>query len=427
MQGAGYTAQGVRDDGSPNSSAYAPPPAGDVPQTPPSASLQYGPNGLSSYTPGTTAGGAVAADDPSHLDVRGLYYNPVGRALLNGDHVPTTGHPIVALSASPLSMDSPMAQPAAAASTRAAPSRSFQGDRPPFPVPVYSGRRADGSDVEQGGCPRGGAVAAGDRSTIPPGRLSTTHIGHSSHPYGGIWSSDSSSMPVAQARRAAPPMDLTIQPMRNGGDLESSGTYCTTPSSYLAEAAVPAAAPGWAGAAPTSAAAIPIPQQSRAARRGSGATPPTGRRARAGARSRSPSPKRRGTAGPACGPAAAAQAGTHVTIDIVARAVAAGFKAVENKLVRLQKSVDGLSNVVGTSAGKLDNFRVLAQSVTTAQGVTTAALAELKAASNSAAGPSGGAGAGGSAQSAKEPVVDKDAIARAKADQVKVCYERVKP
>ncbi|KAK1862537.1 hypothetical protein I4F81_005105 [Pyropia yezoensis] len=58
-----------------------------------------------------------------------------------------------------------------------------------------------------------------------------------------------------------------------------------------------------------------------------------------------------------------------------AAVLAVGLKAVDTRLVRLQKSVDGLASVVGTSAGKLDNFSVLAQSMTTARGVTAVALA----------------------------------------------------
>lgn len=110
-----------------------------------------------------------------------------------------------------------------------------------------------------------------------------------------------------------------------------------------------------------------------------------------------------------------------VTRDVVVRALAFGLKAVDNRLLRLQKSVDGISNVVGTSARKLDNFNVLAQSLTCAQGVTAAALAELQAASSGhgSRSPATAAGDGTPASIYREAEVEENAIARGQADRVK--------
>lgn len=171
-------------------------------------------------------------------------------------------------------------------------------------------------------------------------------------------------------------MQLNIRPMRNGGVLESSATDTEAPSTSAAVLAGTMAAP----AAPAQ--AVPQPESlgtsaepACSAGGASTATPLSGRHGRAGARPRYPLPKRRGTAGPAGGRTSSASPAAPVTLDLAVRALAFGLKAVDTRLVRLQKSVDGLASVVGTSAGKLDNFRVLAQSMTTARGVTAVALA----------------------------------------------------
>lgn len=212
--------------------------------------------------------------------------------------------------------------------------------------------------------------------------------------------------------------------MRNGGAPDSSATHMAGPPASLTGQADAAAVPSAAApAVPPPASRSTGAERSLPARAASHATPPTGRRGRACARSRSPSTKRRGTAGSAGVLPAAAQPGAPVTRDVVVRALAFGLKAVDNRLLRLQKSVDGISNVVGTSAGKLDNFNVLAQSLTSAQGVTAAALAELQAASSGhgSRSPATAAGDGTPASIDREAEVEENAIARGKADRVKVC------
>ncbi|KAK1863757.1 hypothetical protein I4F81_006311 [Pyropia yezoensis] len=294
-----------------------------------------------------------------------------------------------------------------------------------MPLPSYDSRprRAVGNAVQlNSDLHEGDAVAAGDRSLALPGGRSRARVGDSSHPHAQNWSSDASTMPVHWGRRRVPPMELDIRPMRNGGAPDSSTTHIATPpASLTGQADAPAAPSAAAPAVPPPASRYTGAERSLPARAASHATPPTGRRGRAGARSRSPSPKRRGTAGSAGVRPAAAQPGAPVTLDVVVRALAFGFKAVDNRLLRLQKSVDGISNVVGTSAGKLDNFNVWAQSVTSAQGVTAAALAELQAASsgNGSGSPAAAAGNGTPAPIDREAEVDENAVARGKADRVK--------
>lgn len=403
----------------------APPAAG--PQLLPSASLEYGPNGLSFYSPGVSAGGAAVVDteEPALLGTRGLYYNRAGRSLLNADNLPTPAHPMAVWSAFPLSTDTYGSTAAAAAASRAGSAGAVNGDVPPMSLPSYDGRPrvANGNAVELDSNFYGdGAAAAGDRSLVRPGGPSRARVGDSSHPYAQNWSSDASTIPVHRGRGRAPPMELSIRPMRNGGARDSSATHTATPpASLTGQANAPAAPSAAALAVPPPASRSTGAEQTLPARTASLATPPTGRRGRAGVRSRSPSPKRRGTAGSAGVRPAAAQPGAPVTLDAVVRTLAVGFKAVDNKLLRLQKSVDGISNVVGTSAGKLDNFSVLAQSVTSAQGVTAAALAELQAAGsgNGCGSPAAAASDGTPAPIDKEAEVDENAIARGKADRVK--------
>ncbi|KAK1868487.1 hypothetical protein I4F81_010973 [Pyropia yezoensis] len=345
MRTSGFTEQGTpRPDGR-SSAGYGPPQPGVVPLQLPSASLQYGPSGLSLFSPGMPAAGVAAgdADEPAQLDARGLFYNHADRTQPKGDDVFTAGHPMAAWSASPLSNDTHGLLGAAAAALRDAPARAVNGSGAVHvPFPSHAGGHVHASTVGLVGGPRGEvALVAASGSLIPPGGALARPVGDSYRSYTHHWSSESSSMPVPRRQARAPPMQLNIRPMRNGGAPESSATDTAAPSS---------SAPG-----------LPL----------------------------APAP---------------------VTLDAVVRAMAVGFKAVGKKLVRLQKSVDGLAKVVGTSAGKLDNFSVLAQSVTTADGVTAAALAELKAAHINAADAPGGDGEGGSAHSNKDPVVDRNAI-----------------
>lgn len=334
---------------------------------------------------------------------------------------------MAAWSASPLSTDTYGSTAAAAAASRAGSACALNGDVPPMPLPSYDGRPrgADGNAVQlNSDRHEEDAVAAGDRSLALPGGRSRARVGDSSHPHAQNWSSDASTMPVHRGRGRVPPMELNIRPMRNGGAPDSSTTHIATPPAFLTGQADASAAPSAAApAVPPPASRCTGAERSLPARAASHATPPTGRRGRAGARSRSPSPKRRGTAGSAGVRSAGAQPGAPVTLDVVVRALAFGFKAVDNRLLRLQKSLDGISNVVGTSAGKLDNFNVLAQSVTSVQGVTAAALAELQAASsgNGSGSPAAAAGNGTPAPIDREAEVDENAVARGKADRVKVC------
>lgn len=126
---------GLRDRGclapkAPLPSDCVKPPSAAGPRLLPSASLEYGPSGLSFYSPGVSAGGAavVAAHEPALLGMRGLYYNCAGRSLLNADSLPTRAHPMAASSASPLSTDTYGSTAAAAAASRAGWACAVNGD-----------------------------------------------------------------------------------------------------------------------------------------------------------------------------------------------------------------------------------------------------------------------------------------------------------
>ncbi|KAK1860909.1 hypothetical protein I4F81_003495 [Pyropia yezoensis] len=360
MQRTTNTAQGMPGAEGPPPSDYVQPPSAAGPRLLPSASLEYGPNGLSFYPPGVSAGGAAvaAAREPALLGMRGLYYNRAGRSLLNADNLPTPAHPMAAWSASPLSTDTYGSTAAAAAASRAGSACALNGDVPPMPLPSYDGRPrgADGNAVLlNSDLHEEDAVAAGDRSLALPGGRSRARVGDSSHPHAQNWSSDASTMPVHRGRGRAPPMELNIRPMRNGGAPDSSTTHIATPPAFLTGQADASAAPSAAApAVPPPASRCTGAERSLPARAASHATPQTGRRGRAGARSRSPSPKRRGTAGSAGVRSAGAQPGAPVTLDVVVRALAFGFKAVDNRLLRLQKSVDAASRTWSLSLSATD-------------------------------------------------------------------------
>lgn len=103
--------------------------------------------------------------------------------------------------------------------------------------------------------------------------------------------------------------------------------------------------------------------------------PPMGRLVRLFPRTCDSSPKR-GPASPRAATVSAAPP-TVLTLESLAIIVYAGFKGVDGKLVKILRSVDGLSSVVWTAADEYSNMAVLAESVTTAQGVTATALAVI--------------------------------------------------
>lgn len=289
MRTSSFTEQGTpRPDGR-SSAGYGPPQPGVVPLQLPSASLQYGPSGLSLFSPGMPAAGVAAgdADEPAQLDARGLFYNHADRTLPNGDDVFTAGHPMAAWSASPLSNDTHGLLGAAAAALRDAPARAVNGSGAVHvPFPSHAGGHVHASTVGLGGGPRGEvALVAASGSLIPPGGALARPVGDSYRSYTHHWSSESSSMPVPRPQARAPPMQLNIRPMRNGGAPESSATDTAAPSSSAPGLPLAPAPAAPVRAAPAPASLGTTSEQARPAGGASAATPPSGRRARAGARS----------------------------------------------------------------------------------------------------------------------------------------------
>lgn len=207
---------------------------------------------------------------------------------------------------------------------------------------------------------------------------------------------------TAAGRRVPPPrapMELTFVPLRNAAPASSSALH-SLPQ-------LTAAQPAQVGI------------EARAA--SSGAVPPTGRRAPAAPRSRSPSPKRR-TGGNARGAAGRAPAAVPVTLELLAGIVSSRFRGVEGKLGKIQKSVDGVSAVVSTHAEKFNSMAVLAESVTAAQSATATADAEMRVASERTIAAAQGGNAGTSQKSAKMGAQEQRIRDRQEANAVKVRF-----
>lgn len=208
-------------------------------------------------------------------------------------------------------------------------------------------------------------------------------------------STDMAAAPAARTR--PPPMELSFLPLRN-----------TAPASSFAQ---------------ESRLAVAASQSARVADAVRGAStaavPPTVRRAPAASRSRSPSPKRRQPASargtPARGPVAAP-----ITLESLAVIVSSGFKDMDGKLGKIQKSVDGVSAVVSTHADKFNSMAVLAESVTIAQSATATAVAEMRAASEKTMAAAQGAIAGTSQKSTKAGAQEQRMRDRQQANAIKV-------
>lgn len=210
-------------------------------------------------------------------------------------------------------------------------------------------------------------------------------------------STDTPVTPLARGHATRPPMELSFLPLRSTAPSSSTGQDVGPPSV--------AAALGRA-----------MPESPPAV---TAAVPPSGRRPRAAPRTRSPSPKRRSAVG-ARGARAVRSAPTPVTLESLAAMMTSGFKDVDGKLVKIQKSVDGVSSVVSTHADKFNNMAVLAESVTTAQGAATSAVAELRAAAEKIGTAGQGARTGLSEKSNKVDIEQQRTRDRQHANAVKV-------
>lgn len=365
---------------------------GPASQPLPSVALQYRPDGLSFYSHGpSTEGGATGS-----AAAAGMFYSHAGHSYLPGGGV------------------SPQVQPGQDWSTTVGPAHGgSQRSAPPARVavtlpqpqvtagavrslPSYDGSQGIGAcDGETGGVRSHELSPTGRRfhaAVCPTGTLEGA---------AARWTSAFSGAAAHQVPGPVASVQVPASQSTSRALFQSPVTRAATPSPALRMPAV-AGAPGSSMAPAVSA-----------------ATPPSGRRPRAGTRSPSPSRKRRGAADSGEGPASASAPTTPLTPDAVARAMSAGFKTVDNKLVKLLKCVESLSSVVATNSGKLNNFDVLAESVQTAQGSTCAAVAEMQATLAShrdAVASSSAVGAGQSNQAHEDP----DVLQRARANRVKV-------
>lgn len=96
----------------------------------------------------------------------------------------------------------------------------------------------------------------------------------------------------------------------------------------------------------------------------------------------------------------------------------AGFKTLDNKMVKMQTTVDHVSSLVSAEMAKSNNIAVLAEKLTAAQGTTSTAVAELVAAREAATAAASTAPA--STRSEKEIADEQHAQDRNKAKAIKV-------
>lgn len=235
----------------------------------------------------------------------------------------------------------------------------------------------------------GGALGAGEVGRLP-------HAAQMGAPHAASGTTGATSGPLDF--RPASPMNLIIRPLPSNA-----------PTNFTDQDSHRQGAPS-----------APAPANTGATRTATAAVPPTGRRARPAARSRSTSPERRSAAAARQQAASVAAPPEPFTLESLAAAMAAGLKGVDVRLLKLQKSVDGVSAAVSASAENFNNMAVLAESVTAARGVTASAVAEMRASNKKNAGAAQASVAGPSLQSNMKAQVDAEKQGRNQANIVKV-------
>lgn len=359
-------------------------------QEQPLASMQNGSGGIPLQAPGMPAAPLSGAGNDGGVDGSsgGLFYNRTARTLLFNNDASASrvrGGPL--WSASPVSQeeegtDTVLSWPGDPRRRIVATGNvSGQAPLPGGPVPAVF---PTGAGV--GGLPAA-PVPARFVASSPPAALSG--------------STDPPVTPVPRGRAPRAGMELSFVPLRSTAPSSSTGYDVGPPS---AEAVLPRA----------------VTESPLAV---SAAVPPTGRRPRAGPRTRSPSPKRR-SAVSAREARAAPSPPAPLTLESLAAIMASGLKDVDGKLVKIQKTVDGVSSIVSTHAEKFNSMAVLAESVTTAQGATASAVAEVRAAADKIETAAQGTSTDVSAKGGKLAVEKQRARDRQQANAVKVCMRR---
>lgn len=365
-------------------------PAGDR-QVQPLTSLAAGPGGVPLQAHGLPAVPMSATPTDGGMDgsYGGLMYNGTARTLLFNNEPSASffrGGPL--LSASPVSQEE-------------------EGTDTVLSWPGDPRRRVTGTGNVAGQAPllRGPTAAAfptgADVHGLPAAPVPARFVA-TSPPAALSGSTDTNVTPVPRGRALRSGMELSFVPLRSSVPSSSTGLDVGTPS---ADAVLPRA---------VTETALPI----------TAAVPPTGRRPRAPPRTRSPSPKRRPAVG-ARGALAAPSPPAPLTLERLAAIMASGLKDVDGKLVKIQKSVDGVSSIVSTHADKFNNMAVLAESVTSAQGATASAVAELRAAAGKIGTAAQGTHGGASEKSGTLGIEKQRARDRQQSNAVKVCLLRV--